>query len=96
MDSPSSSLPSVINTNAVTERRNMKAKVGLWIDHREAIIVVLTEKGEEAKRIESTVKSSFAVLVVRLPMSHLSHNWFLQMIRGKEIIWGISRITTMR
>jgi hypothetical protein len=53
MDSPSSSLPAVINTNAVTERRNMKAKVGLWIDHREAIIVVLTEKGEETKRIES-------------------------------------------
>ena len=22
-------------------------------------------------------------------MSHLSHNWFLQMIRGKEIIWGL-------
>ena len=42
--------------NAVTERRRMKAKVGLWIDHREAIIVVLTEKGEETKRIESTVE----------------------------------------
>jgi cold-inducible RNA-binding protein len=26
-------------------------KVGLWIDHREAIIVVLTEKGEETKHI---------------------------------------------
>ena len=34
----------------------MKAKVGLWIDHREAFIVVLTEKGEETKRIESTVE----------------------------------------
>jgi hypothetical protein len=42
--------------NAVTERRSMKAKVGLWIDHREAIIVVLTEKGEETKRIESSVE----------------------------------------
>jgi len=41
---------------AVTERRSMKAKVGLWIDHREAIIVVLTEKGEETKRIESSVE----------------------------------------
>jgi 2'-5' RNA ligase len=56
MDSPPSSLPALINTNAVTERRNMKAKVGLWIDHRKAIIVVLTEKGEETKRIESTVE----------------------------------------
>jgi hypothetical protein len=53
---------------------------------------LIIEKGEETKRIES----SFAVLVVRLPMSHLSRNWFLQMIRGKKIIWGISRITTMR
>ena len=34
----------------------MKAKVGLWIDHREATIVVLTEKGEETKHIESTVE----------------------------------------
>ena len=42
--------------NAVTERRSMKAKVGLWIDHREAIIVVLTGKGEETKRIESSVE----------------------------------------
>ena len=56
MHSPSSSLPAVINTNAGTERRNMKAKVGLWIDHREAFIVVLTEKGEETKRIKSTVE----------------------------------------
>jgi hypothetical protein len=30
--------------------------VGLWIDHREAFVVVLTEKGEETKRIESTVE----------------------------------------
>ena len=42
--------------NAITEKRSMKAKVGLWIDHREAIIVVLTEKGEQTKRIESTVE----------------------------------------
>jgi hypothetical protein len=34
----------------------MKAKVGLWIDHREAIIAVLTQKREETKRIESTVE----------------------------------------
>jgi hypothetical protein len=28
----------------------------------------------------------------RLLMSHLSHNWFLQMTGGKEIICGISRV----
>jgi hypothetical protein len=35
---------------------NMRTKVGLWIDHREAIIVVLTENEEKTKRIESTVE----------------------------------------
>jgi hypothetical protein len=34
----------------------MKAKVGLWIDHREALIVALTEKGEEITRIASNVE----------------------------------------
>jgi hypothetical protein len=36
--------------------RLMKTNTGLWIDHREAIIVVLTETGEETHRIESTVE----------------------------------------
>jgi hypothetical protein len=34
----------------------MKTNAGLWIDHREAIIVVLKETGEETKRIQSTVE----------------------------------------
>ena len=34
----------------------MKANAGLWIDHREALIVVLLETGEETKRIQSTVE----------------------------------------
>lgn len=31
----------------------MKKHIGLWIDHREAIIVTLGEHGEETRRIES-------------------------------------------
>ena len=31
----------------------MKKEIGLWIDHREAIIVILTEGGEEIKHITS-------------------------------------------
>ena len=31
---------------------------GLWIDHREAIIVMLTETGEETKRIQSSPDDS--------------------------------------
>jgi stalled ribosome rescue protein Dom34 len=31
----------------------MKKTVGLWIDHRKALIVIVSDKGEETKQIES-------------------------------------------
>ena len=34
----------------------MRAKVGLWIDHRKAIVVTVTDKGEEIGLIISTVQ----------------------------------------
>ena len=34
----------------------MKAEMGLWIDHREAVIVVLAKNGEQIKRIASTAE----------------------------------------
>lgn len=34
----------------------MKPKVGLWIDHRRAILVAITEKGEEINEILSEVE----------------------------------------
>jgi len=34
----------------------MKANAGLWIDHREAIIVVLSDAGETTKHIQSDVE----------------------------------------
>jgi hypothetical protein len=34
----------------------MKTVAGLWIDHREAVIVILSDKGQETKRIESGVE----------------------------------------
>jgi hypothetical protein len=34
----------------------MKAQVGVWIDHRQALIVALTENGEETTRIASNVE----------------------------------------
>lgn len=37
----------------------MKTNAGLWIDHREAIIVALTESGEETTRIQSNVERQF-------------------------------------
>jgi hypothetical protein len=34
----------------------MRTKLGLWIDHRKAIVVTVTEKGEEIKEIISEVE----------------------------------------
>ena len=34
----------------------MKREVGLWIDHREAVIVILAVEGDELKRITSNVE----------------------------------------
>ena len=31
----------------------MKKQAGLWIDHRKAVIVIVTEEGEEIQKIES-------------------------------------------
>jgi stalled ribosome rescue protein Dom34 len=35
------------------KERSMKSNVGLWIDHRKAVIVSLTGKGEEIREIPS-------------------------------------------
>ena len=34
----------------------MKKRVGLWIDHRKAIIVTISEEGEETKEIKSDME----------------------------------------
>jgi hypothetical protein len=34
----------------------MKKKVGLWIDHRQAVVVFVTNAGEEIKKIESDME----------------------------------------
>jgi hypothetical protein len=34
----------------------MSAKAGLWIDHRKAIVVIVTDTGEEIKQIPSNVE----------------------------------------
>src|SRR5512147_2921289 len=35
------------------KERLMKKEIGLWIDHREAILVILTDGGEEVRHITS-------------------------------------------
>ena len=34
----------------------MKSKIGLWIDHRKAVIVIVTDEGEEIKQITSNME----------------------------------------
>jgi hypothetical protein len=34
----------------------MKQVAGLWIDHREAVIVILSDKGQETRRVKSQVE----------------------------------------
>jgi hypothetical protein len=34
----------------------MKKQIGLWIDHRKAVIVIVTEEGEELKKITSNME----------------------------------------
>ena len=41
------------NTSAVNDGGSLKVEAGLWVDHREALIVVLSKTGEETKRIQS-------------------------------------------
>ena len=36
----------------------MKSQVGLWIDHREAVIITLNDHAEEIDRITSSVKDA--------------------------------------
>ena len=50
-------MPSMNNTKAVNNRESLKAEAGLWIDHREAFIVVLSKTGEETKRIQSSAET---------------------------------------
>ena len=34
----------------------MKKNIGLWIDHRKAVIVIVTEEGEELRKIASNME----------------------------------------
>ncbi|MCJ7600094.1 MAG: hypothetical protein MUO63_01175, partial [Desulfobulbaceae bacterium] len=43
----------------------MGKTVGLWIDHRKAVIVVVSDKGDETRVIESNVEKQPARLCVQ-------------------------------
>src|ERR1041385_1810007 len=41
---------------AMDKERYVKKQIGLWIDHRKAVIVTITEAGEEIKKIASNME----------------------------------------
>jgi hypothetical protein len=41
------------NTTGTKNDEDLKTQAGLWLDHRQAFIVVLSKTGEETKRIQS-------------------------------------------
>ena len=45
----------------------MKTLAGLWIDHREAVTVILSDKGEETRRVKSHVEKHSGAPAVRPP-----------------------------
>ena len=50
-------MPLMNKTNAINNAGSSKAEAGLWIDHREAFVVVLSKTGEETKRIQSSAET---------------------------------------
>ena len=44
------------STNGKNNGESLKAEAGLSVDHREALVVVLSKTGEETKRIQSNVQ----------------------------------------
>jgi hypothetical protein len=44
---------SILSFNHKTKENRMKKQAGLWIDHRKAVIVIVTEEGEETREITS-------------------------------------------
>ena len=44
----------------MTEGKLMTIKAGVWIDHHKAVVVLITNNGEEIKLIESNVDKAFA------------------------------------
>ena len=73
----------------------MKRKVGLWIDHRKAVIVFLTGEEEEIKLVKSNVEKHIRPSVVlsddsqqREFTEHLNiyHNEVISCIRDAESI----------
>jgi hypothetical protein len=57
----------------------MKKQVGLWIDHRKAVIVIVTDEGEELKKITSNMEKH-----VRFTSGTSSENGSTEDVRDRQ------------
>jgi len=57
----------------------MKKNIGLWIDHRKAVIVIITEDGEEIKKITSNMEKH-----VRFTNGNGSENGSSEDVRDRQ------------
>ena len=74
----------------------MKKEVGLWIDHRKAVIVVTTDKGEEIKLIVSKVEKQLRRSGGSPLKVHMKHRKFRRTTAARERLRDISTFTTTR
>jgi hypothetical protein len=74
----------------------MKRAKGLWIDHRKAVIVTVTDKAEEVTEILSHVEKQLGRFEGHAQRRLILLSWFRRMIRSRETLRDISIPTTMR
>ena len=74
----------------------MKTEVGLWMDHRKAVIVVITDKGEEIKVIVSKVEKQLRRSGGSPLKGPYEASKCQQTTATRERLQDISTFTTMR
>jgi len=61
----------------------MRTKVGLWIDHRKALIVAVTDKGQEIRLIISRVEKQLGRSGGIRSTTPYESQWYRQMIAAR-------------
>jgi len=74
----------------------MRTKVGLWIDHRKALIVAVTDKGQEIRLIISRVEKQLGRSGGIRSTTPYESSWYRQMIAARGGLRDFSTFTTMR
>ena len=74
----------------------MKTQVGMWIDHREANIVFLSQDGEETKQIKSNVEKQLRRSGDSASDEPFRRGECRRLIGAKKDTWVICLIITRR